>query len=119
MRKPTLTLVMRMLAAVASCESEPALWTIDLPRTGTFPIGQVACEPYELPRMTLTVIDPLGAPYIAEERIWSCGPLPDDSVQCDQTSANVASMLNIVPSHVMYRLDFDDGKACIYHFGDI
>lgn len=70
-------------------------------------------------RLTLTVIDPLGAPYIAEEPIWSCGPLPDDSVQCDQTSAAVASMLNIVPSHVLYRLDFDDGKACIFHFGDI
>lgn len=67
----------------------------------------------------MTVVDPLGAPYIAEDRMWTCGTLPDDSVACERTLDTAAAALNITSSHVMYRVDFDDGAGCVYHFGQI
>ena len=116
MRSWMLTLLL-VLATTTGCAEDPAVWVIDLPQTGVFPIGQATCPP--LGQWTMTVVDPLGAPYIAEDRMWTCGSLPDDSVVCERTLDTAAAVLNITAPHVMYRVDFDDGSGCVYHFGEI
>lgn len=113
-------LCLLLLVVVAGCDTDPGIWNINLPRTGTMATGQVMCELQEITEIQLTVVDPLGgAPYIAEDRAWSCRTADDDSVVCLKTVSGIpgASTFDIVPTRVVWTVFFGDGTACAFYFG--
>lgn len=115
-------LMMLLVVAGAGCEPvDPSLWMIDLPRTGTTATGQVTCGLEEFTSFQLTVMDPLGSPYIAGDPAWACFTNLDDSVICtkylETVEGQTRSTFNIVPARLIWSVFFANGTACTYYFG--
>ena len=112
LRIVVLSLLVHAFAGCAPCEDE--VWNLDLVEVSVSGSPGRDCGHVEWVR--LTVIDPCGAPIIAEDpERWDCR-LEAGEVVCDSTVGIDVLDIQLTVGRDYAVLDFDDG-ACVYTFG--
>jgi hypothetical protein len=109
-----------LFAAVAVLSSACAedimanVWELDLKQTQVTAVGGVHCATEVLETIKLTVMDPYGEPYIAEDAKWHCANAESvGSVTCRNGTAH----MTITRTWMEYRFDYESGGSCVYLFG--